>query len=188
MTGAVLIGKYIGFSKDETPSDRSSGSNNSGTSSKTKVAWDFYLSKESVLEYLERYYNYDENQFYRSNDWPNIYRLDDYYKETILAPFRELLSYAPEELEFIRYENDDFYIGQTDGNGNPHGTGLYHWAREKDSQGDIHSEMFAGRWNHGEQTNDGSQIHHASDDTKTWFEACSEGFRLAPIYGLRKLK
>ena len=188
VTGAVLIGKYIGFSKDETPSDRSSGSNNSGTSSKTKVAWDFYLSKESVLEYLERYYNYDENQFYRSNDWPNIYRLDDYYKETILAPFRELLSYAPEELEFIRYENDDFYIGQTDGNGNPHGTGLYHWASEKDSQGDIHSEMFAGRWNHGEQTNDGSQIHHASDDTKTWFEACSEGFRLAPIYGLRKLK
>lgn len=106
--GAVLIDKYIGFSKDETPSDRSSGSNNSGTSSKTKVAWDFYLSKESVLEYLERYYNYYENKFYRNSDWPNIYRLDDYYKETILAPFRELLSYAPEELEFIRYENDDF--------------------------------------------------------------------------------
>lgn len=39
--GAVLIDKYIGFSKDETPSDRSSGSNNSGTSSKTKVAWVF---------------------------------------------------------------------------------------------------------------------------------------------------
>lgn len=110
----------------------------------------------------------------------NIYRLDDYYKETILAPFRELLSYAPEELEFIRYENDDFYIGQTDGNGNPHGTGLYHWAREKGFAGDLHSEMFVGRWKHGEQTNDGSQIHHASDDTKTWFEACSEASAFHP--------
>ena len=64
--GAVLIDKYIGFSKDETPSD-----------------------------------NYYENKFYRNSDWPNIYRLDDYYKETILAPFRELLGCAPEELEFI---------------------------------------------------------------------------------------
>lgn len=162
-----------------------SGGKNSNQSDRTKTAWDFTLNKETVLQYLERYYNYYENKFYRSNDWPNIYRLDDNYKETILAPFRELLNYDPDELEFIKYENDDFYIGQIDGNGNPHGIGLYHWAREKDAEGDKHNEMFVGRWNHGQQTNDGSQIH-ASDETKTWFEACREGFRLAPIYGLRK--
>lgn len=161
------------------------GGGSSSQPARTKIAWDFYLSKYSVLSYVEDYLKYFENKFYRSDDWPNIYRLDSYYKNTILSPFRKLLNLDSENLEFIEYQGGDFYIGQVDGNGNRHGTGLYHWAREKDSEGDKHNEMFVGYWNHGQQTNDGSQIH-ASDETKTWFKACSEGFRIAPMYGLRR--
>lgn len=183
--GAVFIDKFIGFSEDESDSGQATANKKSNQSSETKIAWDFYLSKGSVLQYLERYYKYYENKFYRSDDWPNIYRLDDYYKKTILTPFRELLNLNTAELEFIEYQSGDFYIGQVDSNGSQHGIGLYHWAREKDSQGDKHNEMFVGHWSHGQQTNYGSKIH-ASDETKTWFKSCNEGFRLSPRYGLNR--
>ncbi|MFR3332032.1 MAG: hypothetical protein ACLTSL_18160 [Odoribacter splanchnicus] len=183
--GAILINKFIGFPSDESDSSQATANKKSGRPSNNKIAWDFYLSKSTVLSYVERYFNYFENKFYRSDDWPNIYRLDDYYKNMILVPFRELLVLNTESLKFIEYEGGDFYIGQADNSGNRHGTGLYHWARTKDAEGDKHNEMFVGQWNHGQRTKDGSYIH-ASDDTKTWFEACSEGFRIAPIYGLRR--
>ena len=183
--GATLISKFIGFSEDKNDSNQTSEKNKPATSSTNKIKWDFSLSKETIRQYLEGYLNYFENKFYQSDDWPNIYRVDDYYKDTILAPLRELLNMNSNELEFIEYSGGDFYIGRVDCNENKQGIGCYHWAIEKDSEGDKRRDMFVGYWNRNERTNYGSYIHVSSDETKTWFEACNEGFRLTTRYGLQ---
>lgn len=146
---------------------------------------------ESALDHVKHRYN----RFYRmlydyDEGFGHFYYLDDYRKDQILRPFRELLNCT--NLDFYRMERNDindgkynhydFYVGQSNRERKRHGIGFYSWEWEQDDDGDTSITYFIGRYENGQRKN-GVWYHLSNEDAKIWVEV--EGcFYLSALRGM----
>lgn len=162
----------------------SSNVQSSTTSNMTVISRSTYIYDENSalsdiqdrLRYLERIFNND--------DYGNIYRISDSYKNIITSPIYELL--RSNNLKYIEYSNDDFYLGQTESNRQRDGIGLYSWAWKKDSAGNTHISYFIGEWRDGQHTTYGTELHFSNEDEEEWYHSCQDGFYISPIGGVER--
>lgn len=148
---------------------------------------------ESALYHVKHRYN----RFYRmlydyDAGFGHFYYLDDWRKDQILQPFREILNCS--NLDFYRMERDmndgrynhyDFYVGQSNRERRRQGIGFYSWEWEQDEDGDTSITYFIGEWENG-QRKQGVWYHLSNEDAKIWVKV--EGsFFLSALHGVSRL-
>lgn len=146
---------------------------------------------ESALDHVKHRYNRFNRMLYDYDEgFGHFYYLDDYRKDQILRPFRELLNCT--NLDFYRMERNDmndgkynhydFYVGQSNRERKRHGIGFYSWEWEQDDDGDTSITYFVGRYENGHRKN-GVWYHLSNEDAKIWVEV--EGcFYLSALRGM----
>ena len=146
---------------------------------------------ESALDHVKHRYNRFNRMLYDYDEgFGHFYYLDDYRKDQILRPFRELLNCT--NLDFYRMERNDmndgkynhydFYVGQSNRERKRHGIGFYSWEWEQDDDGDTSITYFVGRYESGQRKN-GVWYHLSYEYAKIWVEV--EGcFYLSALRGM----
>lgn len=86
-------------------------------------------------------------------DWPNVSNIDPDLLETVVEPFKELLSINPERLECLG-KPDDYYIGQIK-DGQPHGLGMQRENFPASSEGYKQMTVEIGHWKEGRLCGEG---------------------------------
>ena len=147
--------------------------------------------KSALDDVINRYNRFYKMLYDYDAGFGHFYHLDDYRKDLIIRPFRELLDSRDLTLQQIytsgerSYSNRhyDFYVGEVDASGKRNGIGLYSWEWEKDDDGDTSITYFIGQFENGVRKS-GVWYHLSNEDAKIYVDVDNEFF-ISALRGVR---